>query len=175
MFTLPDPLHPAVVHLPIALAVLVPLLAGIAALVIRRQQLPARAWLAVVLLQGILVGSAWMAIETGEAQEDRVERVVAEGPIERHEEGAERFLLAAGVTLALVALGLIPGTAGGVARGVSVAAALGVLAAGVQVGHSGGELVYRHGAASAYTTGTGTDVAASAARRFGHHEDHDDD
>jgi hypothetical protein len=35
---------------------------------------------------------------------------------------------------------------------VTAAGALGLVAAGAQVGHSGGTLVYRHGAASAYAT-----------------------
>ena len=55
---LPDPLHPAVVHLPIALAVLVPLLAAGGLLAIRSGFLPARAWLAVALVQALLAGSA---------------------------------------------------------------------------------------------------------------------
>jgi TRAP-type uncharacterized transport system fused permease subunit len=147
---LPDPLHPAVVHLPIALALLVPLGALATLLAIARSFVPVRAWAGVVLLQALLVGSAWLALETGEDQEERVERVVAERHIEEHEEAAERFLIAAGVALAALAAGLLPGGAGHAARLAGSVAAVGVLAAGVAVGHSGGELVYRHGAASAY-------------------------
>ena len=50
---MPDPLHPAVVHLPIALAVLVPLGALAALLAIWKGFLPARSWWGVVLLSGI--------------------------------------------------------------------------------------------------------------------------
>ena len=78
MFPLPDPLHPAMVHLPLALAVLVPGLALLGALAIRLQLVPPRTWVAVLLLQAMLVGSGWLALETGEAQEERVEEVVAE-------------------------------------------------------------------------------------------------
>jgi len=46
--------------------------------------------------------------------------------------------------------GLLPHRAGHVARAAGAVAAVGVLAAGIQVGHSGGELVYRHGAARVY-------------------------
>jgi len=154
---IPDPLHPAVVHLPVALAVLMPLLALLGGLAIRGGFVPARTWAAVVLLQAILVGSAWFALETGEDQEERVEEVVAERHIEEHEEAAERFHRLGIVALVLVAAGLLPGRAGGVGRALGVVATLAVLAASVPVGHSGGELVYRHGAARAYT-----DQAASS-------------
>ncbi len=151
MFSLPDPLHPAVVHLPLALAVLVPVFALLAALAIRRELVPPRTWAGVLLLQAALVGSGWAALETGEEQEERVEKVVAERHIEAHEERAERFQIVGVVALIVVAAGLLPGSAGGLARGAAVLAALGVLAAAIPVGHSGGELVYRYGAASAYT------------------------
>lgn len=150
---LPDPLHPAVVHLPIALAMLIPLAALGVILAIRLGFLPPRSWALVVALQALLVGSAWAAIETGEEQEERVERVVAERHIEEHEEAAERLLLAAGVTLVVTAAGLLPARVGKALRWVGVLAACGVLAAATVVGHSGGELVYVHGAASAYAEG----------------------
>jgi len=147
---LPDPLHPALVHMPLALAVLMPLLALAAALAIRRRRIPARTWLAIVVLQGVLVGSGWLAAASGEQQEERVERVVAESAIESHEEQAEGFLLLGAVTLLAAGAGLLPAAAGGVARGVAVAATFAVLLGAVRVGHSGGELVYTHGAANAY-------------------------
>jgi len=171
---IPDPLHPAVVHLPIALAVLMPLLAVLAGLAIRQGFVPARTWAAVVLLQAILVGSSWYALETGEDQEERVEEVVAERHIEEHEEAAERLHRLGIAALVLVAAGLLPGTAGGVARAVGVVATVAVLAAAVPVGHSGGELVYRHGAAQAYTDGVSS-VAESRAGAEERDEEHEYD
>jgi uncharacterized membrane protein len=148
---LPDPLHPAVVHLPIALALLVPLVAFAALLAARAGWLASRAWAFVVLLQACLVGSAFLAIETGENEEERVERVVAERHIEEHEERAERLLWGAGVALLVGVAGLAPGRLGSLARPLGFALSLGVVALAVDVGHTGGELVYRHGAAGAYT------------------------
>lgn len=147
---LPDPLHPAVVHLPIALAILIPGLAMLAALLIYRGVLPARTWAFIVLLQALLVGSGWLALETGEDQEERVERVVAERHIETHEEAAERFLVMAGIGLLATTIGLLPGGGGGIGRVAGTIVTCVVLAAGISVGHSGGELVYKHGAANAY-------------------------
>ena len=147
---LPDPLHPAVVHLPIALALLVPLVAAFALVASRSGWLPDRAWAFVVLLQALLVGSAWLALETGEAQEERVEKVVAERHIEDHAERAERLLLGAGIVLAVVGAGLAPGRTGALARPLGFALALGVAGLAADVGRSGGKLVYEHGAATAY-------------------------
>jgi len=160
---MPDPLHPAVVHLPIALAVLMPAFALAGIYLIYKGFLPGRSWAAIVLLQALLVGSGWLALETGEDQEERVERVVAERHIESHEEAAERFLVIAGIGLLLAAGGLLPGRAGAAGRVAGALATLAVLAAGVSVGHSGGELVYKHGAASAYVGSPGAAPSAQAA------------
>jgi uncharacterized membrane protein len=148
---LPDPLHPAVVHLPIALAILMPALGILCILAIGKAFFPARSWAAVVLLQALLAGSAWLALETGEDQEERVERVVASRHIHEHQERAERFLVLAGLGLVVCAAGLLPGRAGNIGRVAGLVASCVVLAAGVSVGHSGGALVYEHGAARAYT------------------------
>ena len=119
-------------------------------------------------------------LETGENEEDRVEQAVAERYIEEHEEAAERFMALAGVGLLIVGAGLLSGRVGGLFRVAGVAGSFAVLAAGVAVGHSGGELVYTHGAANAYLDGAGTVGEAALAARSGSHagereEDEDDD
>lgn len=153
---LPDPLHPAVVHLPIAFAMLAPGVAALALYLIHRKLVPRRSWIFIVLLQALLVGSGWFALETGEKEEDRVERVVAERHIEAHEEAAERFLWVAGLGLLVCGAGLLPERSGAWGRAAGTLATFAVLAAGISVGHSGGELVYKHGAASAYIDAPGT-------------------
>jgi uncharacterized membrane protein len=160
MLPLPEPLHPAVVHLPIALAVLLPLVALCGAIAIRAGVLPVRAWSGVVLLGLVLVLTSWIALETGEAEEERVERVVAERFIETHEEAAETFMALGVVLLFVTAAGLLAGRPGTLARGASVLLAAALLWAGIQVGQRGGALVYEHGAARAYSD-TRADVAAS--------------
>jgi uncharacterized membrane protein len=147
---MPDPLHPAVVHLPIALATLIPVLAILGILSIQKAFLPARSWAVIVLLQATLVGTSWLALETGEEEEETVERIVAERHIETHEEAAERFMLLAGIGFLVSASGLMAGRGGAIGRLAGTLAAIAVLAAGISVGHSGGELVYKHGAAGAY-------------------------
>ena len=147
---LPDPLHPAVVHLPLALAMLLPLGALAAALAIARGAVGPRFWAVLVALQLLLAGSAFLAVETGEDQEERVEEVVGEAPLESHEEAAERLLWVAAAAAAVADAGLLPGAAGRAGRAATVATGALALAAALQVGHSGGALVYQHGAAQAY-------------------------
>jgi uncharacterized membrane protein len=150
---LPDPLHPAVVHFPIVLTFLLPLAAAAALWRIRRGAAVGRAWPLAVAAAAALTASAWLAVETGEGEEERVERVVAEAPLERHEEAAERFLLLSGGVLLLSGAGLLRGRVGAAARLAAATGALGLVVAGALVGHSGGELVYRHGAAAAHAPG----------------------
>lgn len=167
--------HPKLVHLPIALGVLMPLIAAGLALAWWRGWLPARAWTVAVLLQAALVGSGALALRSGEAEEERVEAVVAEAAIERHEEAAEAFVWgAAAVLVAMAGAGLAARTRAGLPlAAVAVAGSLGVLALGYRTGQEGGELVYTHGAAQAYVA-SGGGAAASPGRRTHAYEDDDD-
>ena len=171
---IPDPLHPAIVHFPIVLAVLAPLLAAATFWAIHSGRLPGRSWLGIVLLQVLLAGSAWVATETGEREEDRVERIVAERHIEEHEEAAERFLVLAALVLPLAAAGMLAGSVGTINRVLTIVLSLAALGAAGSAGHSGGELVYRHGAAAAYTQSGAAQTGLPLADT-GHHDDHDDD
>ena len=169
---IPDPLHPAIVHFPIVLAVLAPLFAAGALWAIHTGRLPGRSWLVVVILQIALVGSAWVATETGEHEEERVEQVVAERHIEAHEESAERFLWLAALVLPLAAAGTLTGRIGVINRAMTVVLSLAALGAAGYTGHSGGELVYRHGAAMAYVE-AGPAETDSPLARSEHDEDDD--
>lgn len=150
------PIHPMLVHLPIALAVLMPLVSLGLVIAWWRGALQRRTWFIAIALQAILVVSGFAAIRSGEAEEDRVESVVAEPAIEAHEEAAEGFLIASAIVLGVsLGAGLIRRERA--ARTIAAVAALGtlvVLALGYRTGQAGGELVYEHGAATAYATPT---------------------
>ncbi len=169
------PLHPAIVHLPLGLAFALPVVILGLAIAALRSQVNRRAWLAAVALQAILVVGGLVALRTGEADEDRVEKAVAEAAIEAHEHAAQAFLVGAGAVLALgLALLFVP--AERAAKGVAVAAALASLATGglaLRTGHAGGELVYRHGAAAAWVSGAASTSPGEAARAGRHHDDDD--
>lgn len=156
------PLHPAVVHLPVALAALMPLIAAGFAWALWTGRVRLRAWTAVVALQALLVAGGLVAMKTGEGEEDRVEAMVQKGAIHLHEEYAEQFIWAAGAGLALAAL-VLAGRKSHVSNalaGTFVVATLGVAGMAVRVGHAGGQLVYAHGAASVYVSGAGGPSAA---------------
>ena len=164
--------HPKLVHVPMALSVLMPLVAGGLLLAWWRNWLPQRGWFIAIVLQAVLLGSGILALQSGEAEEDRVERVVAERYIEAHEEAAEVFVWASGGVLALM---LLAGALGSNRTGLPTAAgaALGtllVLWLGYRTGQAGGSLVYQHGAAQAYA-GSGASGAEARAPVSGHDDD----
>lgn len=170
----PLPLHPAIVHIPLGLAFVMPLLALGLTWATWRGHLPRRAFAAVVALQ-LLVGLAGVAaLQTGEAEEDRVERVVRESLIEAHEEAAQAFTVAAfmAAALGLLVLLLKSERASRAAAAVTTVATLGVAGLGVQAGKRGGELVYRHGAAQVHAAAAGLPAVSSGA---GRHPDGDGD
>lgn len=148
------PLHPLVVHFPVVLAVLLPVAALASLWAIRKGATARRAWTVTVALAAALSLSAYVATQTGEREEDRVEQVVGDSAMHGHEEAGERFLVLSGVLFLVSLAGLLAGVPGQAGRWVTLGGALAVLAVGVQVGHSGGELVYKHGAASAYAEQT---------------------
>lgn len=163
---LPDPLHPALVHFPVVLAVLVPLAALAAVLLARHPTATRPAWLVVILLAGGLAGTSWLAIETGEREEDRVEEILtSEAALSRHEARADQFLAMGMGVFGLSLVGLASGRIGRVGRTVAALASLVLVPGGLRVGHSGGELVYVHGAAQAYTGSSAAIRAASDRQR----------
>lgn len=152
------PLHALIVHMPIALTVLVPLFAVLGLWLGRRLLKPHVAWALPVGMLALLLASGIAADKTGEQQEARVEKVVPEAAFEKHEEAAELFLVVTAGVLVLAAGGLMSNSLGKTMRMVGAVGTLAVLAAGWNVGHSGGQLVYQHNAGAAYSKGTaGTD------------------
>ncbi len=147
------PLHPALVHIPLGLALLLPLLAVAAVVAWWKGRASKGTWAAVVVLQLMLVGFCWYGIRTGEREVRRARQVVAREFVHEHSEAADFFVYGAGAMLALGMLGLVLRGRG--ARWAATATAVGTLvvaAMGVRVGHLGGRLVYVHGAATPYVT-----------------------
>ena len=174
---LPDPMHPAVVHFPVVLAFLLPLFVGGGFWAMRRGVAVRRAWLLPAVVAVALAASAWVSVETGESQGERVERVVSERAIDAHEEVAEAFLTGSAIVALIAAAGLLGGVVGRVARAATIVGSLVLVGVVTKVGHTGGQLVYRHGAASAYANragGSGVaggDAAASDGRSSGNDDD----
>ncbi len=139
------PLHPALVHIPLGIAVVLPLVALAVTVALWRGWIGPRAFALVVLLQAVVVGAGVVALQTGERDE---ERVANEAAVEAHEEAAQRFMVGAGFALALGVGGLLllkrqPALrwmAAGLTAATLVEAGL-----AVATGQRGGELVYGAG------------------------------
>jgi uncharacterized membrane protein len=157
------PLHPLVVHFPLVLAVLIPLLVAAILAGERWGRLTRRSWRTVPLALGFLVASGLVAQQSGSREEERVESVVRESAIETHEERAESFvwMSSAALLFGLAALTVRRERARKGLQWLTLATAVAVAGMGLRVGHSGGELVYVHGAAGAYVDRT---AAASSHR-----------
>jgi hypothetical protein len=104
----------------------------------------------VVAIAAALAASSWMAIETGEREEEVVEEIVGESALHEHEERAELFFALTILAAGFAAGGLFGGRVGSGLRGATLVTAVLLTIAGYRVGHSGGQLVYEHGAATAY-------------------------
>lgn len=151
------PLHPAIVHLPLGAALVVPLVALGLTVALWRGRWPTGVWSIVVGLQLLIVGGGWLSLRTGEEAEHVVRRALPEtrSAIHEHEERAEAFMGGAVAVLLLSAGVLVVQKKPALARGLTVATTVGSLVVaglGVNAGKAGGELVYEHNAASAYST-----------------------
>lgn len=145
------PLHPMIVHFPLAVTFLLPILILIFAWMIKTKKMKAASWLVIIFLQLSVVVSGYVAIETGENEEDRVEKVVSKKLIHEHEDASKVFVGSVVVLLA-VSIGVYFMRE---EKQFPVQVGLGILAIAscllaVRSGKLGGELVYEHGAAGAY-------------------------
>jgi len=155
------PFHPALVHLPLGVSLVLPLLAFLAAVAIWKGWVPKRTWWVIVLLQAMLAVGTFMTYQTGKHEKDLVGGIVDDAPVAAHEEAAEVFSVAVYATL-------VVSIAAGVAQASRLApvahllvAALGLVIVflGMRVGHLGGRLIYVHNAAQAHLPeATGADT-----------------
>lgn len=149
-----------------------PLIAGALTFTVSKKLTTQRAWGAFVALQMMMVAGGFIALQTGETEEDVVEKVVAEAAIEQHEDIAKIFFWG---SVFVMLGGLAPivlkdekfrfGAMVGVTAGSTI-----VLFMGMATGVQGGKLVYHHGAASAYTNSAAAQASAMA---MGGQEDDD--
>ncbi len=146
------PLHPALVHLPLGLALVTPLVMMGTLLAWWRGLLPRKAWGIPVGMLALLAAGCLLGQRTGEEDAHIVQDLLSHELIEAHEEAAERFTFVAFFSLAFGAIALgIPSER--MAQGVALGATgLSLVTAGLgaYAGHEGGELVYVHGAAQAH-------------------------
>lgn len=143
------PLHPLFVHFPIVLATMIPFLAIIFLIGIKRGYFNPQVWVVVVIIAALYTISSLVAVELGEDEEDIVKKVVAHAALEEHEEAGEMIPWVAGgiFLISLTPLALKYRTR--LQLLTVLVSALG-LAPVIEAGHSGGLLVFEHGAPRAY-------------------------
>jgi uncharacterized membrane protein len=146
-----NPLHPFIVHFPIAFSVLIPFLAILFAVMIKKNKMAPSLWLVIIGLQLATTILGYVALETGETEEHTVEKVVDKAIIHEHEEASEIFV---GSTVIVLALSIAAYflRAEFLYPVQLIIAGLGFISLylGISTGKLGGALVYEHGAASAY-------------------------
>lgn len=142
---LPDPLHPAVIHFPIALS----LIAVLFDLVSRHRRAAALEPAGAVLMTLAAVGGIVATLTGDAAHDEAVVPRAAAALLERHEELGELAMWALIVlAVARVALALWRRFRG-VAAAAYLLAAAAVAALVAYQGHVGGQLVFRHGVGTA--------------------------
>lgn len=146
------PFHPMIVHFPMALAFVLPFLILIFAYMIKINKMTPRGWLIIVGLQLVVTITGYVSLESGETEEHNVSKVVAKDLIHAHEEASEIFVGSTVIALVIsVAVFFIrkelqfP-----IKLGIAVVSLVSCYLA-YKAGTLGGELVYKHGAAAAYT------------------------
>lgn len=145
------PLHPIIVHFPIALTFILPLMILAFAYMIKVNKMSNSAWLIIIGLQIATTVTGYVALETGETEEHQVEKVVDKKIIHAHEESAEIFVgsTVLALVLSVAAFFLRKELQFMVQLGIALVSLVSCYLA-YNTGHSGGGLVYEHGAASAY-------------------------
>lgn len=145
------PLHPVMVHFPVALSFILPILILVFAFMIKSQKMSHQAWLVIIGLQIVTTITGYVALDSGEKEEHAVEKVLDKKHIHHHEESAEIFV--GSTVLALV----ISIAAFFLRKPIQFYLQLGTCLIALiscylvyETGNSGGELVYRYGAANAY-------------------------
>jgi uncharacterized membrane protein len=164
------PLHPAVVHLPIGLSLVMPIVAIALGIAVWRAKLPRSALALVAGLQLVLAGSAFAAMELGHREEKRAEEVAPREAIHEHEEAGEALVWSSVGVLALAIAALaVPARRAQIVAALTAAGTLVCAGLALDAGRKGGELVFHHGAGvQAVQTGGGPAHPAPD-------HDHDDD
>lgn len=146
------PLHPAVVHLPLGISLVLPFLALAATVGLWKRWVPVRTWWVIVALQAMMVVGSFACIQTGEKEKDLVGGMVDDDPVDAHEDAAHTFTRATmGAFVVSVGMGFAQATRVAPLGNLLVTLlSLGLMLLGARAGHLGGRLVYVHNAAEAH-------------------------
>jgi len=145
------PLHPFLAHIPLVLALFMPVILFSLVILIAKGKLSEKGWWVGVITQSCLVVFAYIALSSGEGEEDLVAQFVSKRFIGQHENMAEVF---SGLSVILLGVMIVINyVKENLAKKLRVLAAVFSfipLGVGLYVGMLGGEIAYAHGGAEAY-------------------------
>lgn len=145
------PFHPVIVHIPLVISLIMPILVLIFAVMIKLNKLSPRGWLVIIGFQLMTTISGYVALESGEIEEDIVEKIVDKKYINEHENAAEIYVGSTVLVLVFcIAVFFISEKLQLKMQILIALLAIASSALGYRAGKYGGELVYKYGAASAY-------------------------
>jgi hypothetical protein len=168
------PLHPAIVHVPLGVALVLPLAAAVLTIAVWKGKLPRVALAVVTGLLLVLVAGGFTAMTFGDRDAKQAALVAPRDAIEEHEEAADLFvwvavgILALSVVPLLAPARLAPRLGALVTVGTVVVAGL-----AVNVGEKGGDLVFQHGAGVQAARGALPAQPAGGAEPEEHEHGHD--
>jgi uncharacterized membrane protein len=137
--------HPMIVHLPLGLAAILPLVGLWLVWFSRKEAIQRPVWILMLLLQLMMTAGAFMAVQSGEKEEHRVEDLLPEAGLHEHEERAELLQSFSLLVLAAAGFAFSLGSRGVLAKVMPpILLLLFLLQAGMAVatGKAGGELVW---------------------------------
>ncbi|MBA3460930.1 MAG: hypothetical protein H0T46_13255 [Deltaproteobacteria bacterium] len=146
------PMHPKLVHVPMALCILMPMVATLIWVGVRRGWFTPRVWLIAAFLQGATLGGGVAALLTGQEDGEKVEGYASEEALSAHEDAAYWFLYVAGANFLLCGATFLLHRD----RRQQLAGAFAIVGlaagayAGYRVGDAGGRLVYVANASDAH-------------------------
>ncbi|MBT4790300.1 MAG: hypothetical protein HON90_01910 [Halobacteriovoraceae bacterium] len=146
------PIHPGVVHLPIGIVFVLPFLLSLYIIFFKKKLLERSGFVIILVLYGLLTISSVISIKTGENEISAVKNVVAQQHVNTHENEAQNFLV---VTLLALVTGistLVVNSLRYFQIGLIFNFFIQILLIyfAIQVGHTGGVLVYKYSATDAY-------------------------
>lgn len=173
--------HPMFVHLPLAVVILLPALLLYAFYRERKGERAPQIWYIIGGLMIMASAAATLALVTGGMGEEIVEKAVSKPVVEEHEKWGELFALFIYITTFLsIAHIFVKGLAQKIVRINLFVLSFLLLAAGAQAGRLGGELVYKHNAASVlmkhYGGAESVKISKNSKYKTGKHDsDHHDE